>query len=199
MEGSTYVDIPAAPRQAEEIPAEAEPEPETAPEEEPRAEEEEPKPEPKPSRKRREPQEEPPASTAIVQALPSLTELAVEGRLAVVVTISGAAEVGHVPFHLVYDPQVLAFEYGEEGAFLGSDGAQTAFFATPSGGGGTIFVGLSRLGQTSGVSGAGNLCVLHFRAVGPGTTTLAFSSEKVRDPAGGLLPSVFVPVSVTVR
>ncbi len=199
MEGSTYVDIPSAPRQLEEAPPEPEPEPQAAPEEELPLEEEEPTPEPPSPRKRREPTEESPTSTAIVQAVPSHTELAVEGRLSVFVMISNATNVGHVPFHLVYDPRILQFEYGEEGSFLGSDGAQTAFFAAASGGGGTVVVGLSRLGQTSGVSGAGDLCVLHFTAVGPGTTSLAFSSEKVRDPAGGLVSSVFTPVSITVR
>jgi hypothetical protein len=199
MEGSTYVDIPEARQQAEETPRESEAEPEAAPEEEPPIEEEEPSPEPPSPRKKRKPAEEPPTSTAIVQAIPSLTELAVEGSLSVVVMISNATDVGHVPFHLVYDPQVLLFEYGEEGSFLGSDGAQTAFFAAGAGGGGTVVVGLSRLGQTSGVSGAGEMCVLHFTAVGPGTTALAFSSEKVRNPAGDPVPSVFVPVSITVR
>jgi hypothetical protein len=113
--------------------------------------------------------------------------------------IANATDVGHVPFHLVYDPQVLQFNYGEEGFFLGSDGAPTAFFAAASGGGGTVVVGLSRLGQTSGVSGAGDLCVLHFTAVGAGTTSLAFSSENVKGPDGDPLPSFFAPVSVTVR
>lgn len=199
IEGSTYVDIPDTSRQAQEAPHEPEPEAEVTPEEEPPPEEEEPAPEPPSPRKKRKPAEEQPTSTAIVQAVPSLSELTVEGSLSVVVMISNATNVGHVPFHLVYDPQVLLFEYGEEGSFLGSDGAQTAFFAAASGGGGIVVVGLSRLGQTTGVSGAGDLCVLHFRAVGPGTTALAFSSEKVKDPAGDPIPYVFTPVSITVR
>jgi hypothetical protein len=178
----------------EEIPIEEEDIPE--PLSEPASEEEEEEEEEAAEEPRRE---EPPDSTPVVQLIPAATELFVGDHLAVVVLISGASDVGHVPFHLLFNSQVLNFEYGEEGLFLGSDGGQTAFFAAAASGGGSVVVGLSRLGRSEGVSGSGELCVLHFTAVGPGSTTLTFSREKVKDGSNQILPALFVPVSINVH
>jgi hypothetical protein len=152
-----------------------------------------------PERSESEPQEEPLDSTPVVQLIPTATELTVGDHLAVVVLISGASDVGHVPFHLLFNPQVLQFEYGEEGGFLGSDGRQTAFFAAPASGGGSVVVGLSRLGRGDGITGGGELCVLHFSAIGAGQSALSFSREKVRDSANQIVSSVFIPVAVNVQ
>jgi hypothetical protein len=203
--GSTFTAIPSGQPQSPQAAAqEVDPEPENE-QEIPIEEEDIPEPlsEPTPSedneRPEREPQEEPPDSTPIVQLIPTVTELAVGDHLAVVVMISGASDVGHVPFHLLYNSQVLQFEYGEEGGFFGSDGRQTAFFAAPAGGGGGVVVGLSRLGGGDGISGGGELCVLHFTAIAPGPAAFAFSREKVRDSANQILLAVFLPAAVTVR
>jgi hypothetical protein len=204
--GSTFVAIPPDRTQpAEPAPeSQAEPEEETA-EEIPIEQAEEPEPlSESPSTEegdRREPEkkEEPSPSTPTVQLIPDVQELSVGEHLAVVVMISGASDVGHVPFHLLYDPRVLQFEYGEEGSFLRSDGRQTAFFASAASGGGEVVVGLSRFGGGEGVSGEGLLCILHFAAVGPGSSAISFSREKVRDAANQIVPSFFIATEVTVH
>ena len=129
--------------------------------------------------------------------IPSSTELLAGDPVSITVDISSAADVGHVPFHFNYNAEVLEFEYGAEGSFLGSDGVQTAFFATASRN--AVVVGLSRLGRVEGVSGGGELCVLHFTAVAPGNAALGFSRAKVRDSSNRIVPSVFESAAVVVH
>ena len=126
-------------------------------------------------------------------------DVAVGGRVSVRVVIADGANVGSVPFHVVFNPAVLRFEGGVEGGFLGSDGRQTAFFASTTSSGDTVVVGLSRLGGGDGVGGGGELCDLNFTAVGSGPAGLQFASAKVRDGANRIVPSVFGAVPVQVR
>lgn len=143
-----------------------------------------------------EPEAEP-ETIPFVRMVPSSTEVVAGGPVSITVEISSATDVGHVPFHLTYDSRVLEFESGDEGSYLGSDGVQTAFFATASRN--AVVVGLSRLGRIEGVSGGGDLCVLHFTAVGPGNAALGFSRAKVRDSSNQIVPSVFEPAVVVVH
>jgi hypothetical protein len=127
------------------------------------------------------------------------SEFEVGDRVAIRIEVAGAVDVGSVPFHVLYDPAVLQFEWGEEGPFLGGDGRQTAFFAAPTSQGDEVVIGLSRLGRGNGIVGAGELCVLYFTAVGPGDAGLGFSRAKVRDSNNRIVPSSFDPVAMSVR
>ena len=120
-------------------------------------------------------------------------------RVSIVIEIAGAADVGHVPFHVTIDPQVLQFEDGQEGNFLSSDGRQTAFFAAATGDGAAVVVGLSRLRRGDGIHGGGDLCVLHFNAVGPGDARLDFARAKVRDSGNRIVPAEFWGTAIVVR
>jgi len=126
-------------------------------------------------------------------------EVAVGGRLSIRVVIANGANVGSVPFHVLFNPAILRFEGGQEGSFLGGDGRQTAFFASATSTGDTVVVGLSRLGGGEGMTGGGELCVLSFTAVASGPSGLQFASAKVRDGANRIAPSVFGAVPVQVR
>ncbi len=133
----------------------------------------------------------PPPLPTRVGMIPTAVEVSVGDRVSVQIAIEAGDNVGHVPFHVRFNPRVLQFEAGDEGSFLRSDGAPTAFFAAPTSDGATIVVGLSRLGQPAGVSGSGDLCTLHFIVVGPGDAGLAFARAKVKDPANRALPALF--------
>jgi len=202
--GSTFVAIPAEQPPATIAPPQSKPAAERE-EEIPIEEEEIPEPlseSPSPDELERpepEPRDEPPDSRTVVQLIPNVAALSVGDHLAAVVMISGASDIGHVPFHLLYNSQVLLFEYGEEGLFLGGDGRQTAFFAASASGGGAVVVGLSRMGGGDGISGGGQLCTLHFTAIGPGAAGFAFSREKVRDSGNRIMPAFFMPAAVIVQ
>ena len=134
-----------------------------------------------------------------VEMAPSSAEYTTGDRVTVHVRIFNGTDVGSVPFHVVYDRRVLAFEGGEEEAFLSSDGRQTAFFAAPTTSGDRVVVGLSRLGRGDGIAGTGKLCVLHFTAIAPGDAGLAFSRAKIRDSSNGVVGASFEVRPVTVR
>jgi hypothetical protein len=134
----------------------------------------------------------------MVRMIPSSVRPGVGERVTIAVAIAAGTDVGHVPFHVVFDPRVLRFEYGEEGGFLGSDGRQTAFFASLASDGARVVVGLSRLGRGNGIHGGGVICVLHFTAVAPGNAALGFVSAKVRDSANQIVPAQFIAASVSV-
>jgi hypothetical protein len=120
-------------------------------------------------------------------------------RLTVAVTIANGRNVGSVPFHLVYDPQVVEFvSPATEGPYLGSDGGLTVFLAAESGAGGEIVVGLSRLGEPVGVDGSGTLALFEFDAVGEGDCGFGFSAASVKDPDAVDLTALFdvIPAAV---
>ena len=134
----------------------------------------------------------------MVRMLPTVSQIEVGDRVRVVVEISGAVDVGHVPFHVTVDPSVLRFENAHEGTFLRSDGRETAFFAAAANDT-SVVIGLSRLRAGDGIDGSGELCVLHFTAVGPGDAGLAFSRAKVRDSRNRILPADFRSAAIVVR
>lgn len=140
-----------------------------------------------------------PLSVPVVRMLPSAVEVEVGDRVSVMIEISGATDLGHVPFHITMDPQVLQFEYGEEGNFLRSDGRQTAFFAAATRDASVVVVGLSRLRQGDGIHGGGDLCVLYFNAVGSGDARLGFARAKVRDSSNRIVPAEFLGTAIVVR
>lgn len=134
-----------------------------------------------------------------VQMSPSSRKAGVGQTLTVRVRISNGADVGSVPFHVVYNPQVLEFESGEEGSFLNRDSAKTAFFAAPMSSPGEIVVGLSRLGSGEGANGGGVLCLLRFRVLARGDAGLAFQKASVKDPRNKILAGDFQPARVRAR
>jgi len=119
--------------------------------------------------------------------------------LTVEVWLLNGVDVSHVPFHLHFDPAVLAFRAAEEGSFLSGDGASTAFFASPVSTGGSLTVGLSRIGAVPGLTGGGLLCRLQFDVVGAGQASLDFSSAKVRNSSNRIVPSIYIPLALTAR
>ncbi len=103
-----------------------------------------------------------------------------------------------MPFHLRFNPQVLQFvPPALEGGFLNSDGTNTVFLASDTGG--EIVVGLSRLGGGQGATGTGNLASFQFLAIAEGDAGLAFTGASVKDPQAKNLPAAFSVVSVRVE
>ena len=79
-----------------------------------------------------------------------------------------------------------------------SDGANTVFLATPTGGGGELVVGLSRMGAGSGVTGTGSLATFRFQAIGAGDCGFNFTGAAVKDPQARNLPAAFHTAAVRV-
>ena len=82
---------------------------------------------------------------------------------------------------------------------MSSDGTNTVFLASDTGGGGEVVVGLSRLGGGEGISGSGVLASFQFLAVGAGDSGFAFTGLTVRDPQAKNLPVTPSSASVKVQ
>jgi hypothetical protein len=126
-------------------------------------------------------------------------QVSVGERISIRIEIADGVNVGSVPFHVVYNPDVLEFESGQEGSFLGRDGRQTAFFAAAMSNGREVVVGLSRLGRGEGIGGRGELCTLTFYVVGAGDAGLGFTRAHVRDFSNQIVPADFETAILTAH
>ena len=86
----------------------------------------------------------------------------------------------YAAFDMTYDPEVIEYLDATEGTFLNRNGTDATSFqaALQDGKQGRITIGMTRLGPIGNVSGDGTLLTLTFRAVGPGSTSLAFADPK---------------------
>jgi hypothetical protein len=134
-----------------------------------------------------------------VRTVPSAPTFRVGDLVTVEVRLENGTNVGSVPFHLRYNPQILQYEAPAiEGPYLRQDGASTVFLANDASGGGEVVVGLSRMGGGAGVSGSGSLATFSFRATAPGRGALAFTAASVKDPQARNLPASFIGGSIAV-
>ena len=142
--------------------------------------------------------DQPPQQAGVLMGLnppPQDGGYAVGTQFVIQVQLVNGENVGSVPYHLKYNPQVLQFlQPAQEGDFL-RQGADTVFLAPDVGG--EIVVGHSRMGG-SGVSGAGLLATFQFLAIAPGDAGFQFTSASVKDPQARNIPSFFSPASIQV-
>lgn len=119
------------------------------------------------------------------------------------VVVQNVGNAFYAAFDVAYDPAVVEFVSATEDGFLSRNGAdQTSFqVALQDGQQGKIAVGVTRLGQIGDVSGTGQLLTLSFRAVGPGTTALAFSNPReIKNSSGqNTVVSVWDDEVITVQ
>jgi general secretion pathway protein D len=144
-------------------------------------------------------EQKPPPGPAVVRMVPSSPSYRVGDAVVVEVRIENGTNVGSVPFHLRYNPQVLMFvPPAAEGPYLGQDGTGTVFLANDVAGGGNVVVGVSRMGGGEGVSGSGTVATFSFQAVAPGDCGFAFAAASVKDPLARNLPASFLSATVQV-
>jgi len=116
------------------------------------------------------------------------------------VWIAKAENVGSVPFHILYDKDVLQFlPPAIEGPFMGDDGTDTVFLAPDTGGGGELVVGIARLGGGAGAHGSGLLATFKFVVINPGSSEFAFTGASVKDPQARNLPATYSVVQLRVH
>jgi general secretion pathway protein D len=97
----------------------------------------------------------------------------------VTLQVAASSPVAHVPVTLYFDPQRLQATSVDAGDFLGGDGESTLLSdtATP----GRVVIGASRLGSIAGVSGAGAVARIHFKALKDGPAKIGFRHLRVLD------------------
>lgn len=95
-----------------------------------------------------------------------------------------------VAFDLIYPASLLSFVGAEEGTHLSGADGEASTSMQVSDDGGTLIVGLTRLGIVDGVGGTGVLMTLTFTVTGSGSGQLVFDRARAVDSRGATLGDV---------
>jgi general secretion pathway protein D len=121
-----------------------------------------------------------PTGPAVLTLRPSALQLRVGERITVDVTLeANGNEIASVPYHLVFDPNLLRVVSVSEGSFFRAQGANTLFI--PEIQPGRVIIGHSQFGGSESVSGSGVLATLTVEGVAPGSVSIAFENAAILD------------------
>jgi general secretion pathway protein D len=132
--------------------------------------------------------------------LPRQLEVAAGDRFEVAVQVSADRPISHLPLTLGFDPALLAVEAVAPGDFLGDAAAAKAEILADFSRPGEVVVGASRLGDQPGVTGAGTLVRVTFRALTAGSALIGFSGRQALDSSlRPVLPISVMPAHIEVQ
>ena len=128
------------------------------------------------------------------QALRATVGDSFEARL----DVRARAPLSHLPLRLRYDPERIEVTSVRAESFLGNQDEISLMTDTSTPG--TVIVGLSQLGDQTGVAGRGRLLALEVRAVGPGMATIAVEQARPKGPELEALPIPVVrPLEIEIQ
>ena len=127
-----------------------------------------------------------PLSLALV---PAVSTQPVGGTFIMTVQATGAHDLFSVPMQVQFDPKVLALENVDDGDLLRRDG-QSVALAHRDDGNGTLVLNESRPPGATGVNGDGPLCVLRFKVLAPGDTTVALTKVGAKNSMQANYPAI---------
>ena len=113
------------------------------------------------------------------------------------VMVSGGRDVYSVALQAQYDPKVLQLVNVDSGDFLSRDLKPVALAHRIDNG--TVTISASRPPQVGGINGDGSLCVLTFKAIGPGDATISLTKVGAKDSLQANIPAVGAPAVVHVK
>ncbi len=116
---------------------------------------------------------------------PCIKEVKLNQECELNIVAEGVNNLFGAAFDLIFNPDILEAATVTEGNFLNQDGQLTHFMKKVDGS--RIIIGIARLGQVYGVSGAGVLCKIIFNAKAEGRGTLSFENIALNDPVFNLL------------
>ena len=131
-----------------------------------------------------------------ISVMPPVGTQAVGSTFQLAITVANAHDLYSVPLQLQFNPNVLSLVNVDSGDFLGRDGQAVAVVHRDEGG--SVTISASRPPNVNGISGAGTLCTLTFKALAAGDTPVAFvrvgakNSAQVNLPAAGTQAVVHV-------
>ena len=124
--------------------------------------------------------------------------VAVGSTFQVPIVLMGGADVASVPIQVQYDPASLSLVNVNPGDLLGRDGQAVALVHRDDGPG-NITINAARPPGSTGVSGAGVVCVLSFQARVAGQSSLSMTRAAAVTSAQSVLPGKGNTVSITVK
>ena len=113
------------------------------------------------------------------------------------VMVTGGRDVYSVALQAQYDPKVLQLVNVDSGDFLSRDLKPVALAHRIDNG--TVTISASRPPQVGGINGDGALCVLTFKAIGPGDSTISLTKVGAKDSLQANIPAVGAPAVVHVQ
>jgi general secretion pathway protein D len=144
-----------------------------------------------------EPREPENSGASSVYLSPASFEAPREREFRMNVELSSEKEIGNCSLVLTFDPRVLKLKDVLEGGGLRQLGEKVPFLKNISGG--TCTIGFSSPPGGAGFKGRGVLAVLVFQAVGPGQTSLGFTSATAGSPMGQAILLETGEASVNIR
>jgi general secretion pathway protein D len=111
-----------------------------------------------------------PVSVALV---PQSSAQTVGSTFQVAVNVQNGQDIFAVPMQIQFNPAVLQLVNVDAGQFLSQDGKPGTVVHRDDGNG-TVTIGATRPPQARGVSGAGSVCTLTFKAVAQGDSGISF-------------------------
>jgi len=132
--------------------------------------------------------------------VPGDTVLSAGDTLVVRVSLIDGREISGVPFHLLFNPEVLEFVGTREGSVFRSTAEAPLLLAgvNPNRPG-DLAVGLAMISSAEPPSISGDILEIEFRAVGSGESDLVFDRASVRGAHGETVSADFLSSTVTVR
>jgi general secretion pathway protein D len=121
----------------------------------------------------------PPVSVALV---PANGLQAVGSTFQVAVNVRDGKDLVSVPMQIQFNPNVLQLQNVDAGTYLSKDG-KPATVVHRDDGNGMVTIGATRPPQATGVSGTGSVCLLTFKAVAQGDSTISFVKVGAKNSA----------------
>ncbi len=137
----------------------------------------------------------PPLSLTVV---PQVVNQAVGSTFQVAVMAANAHDLFSVPMQVQFDPRVLSLVDVDSGELLSRDGQAVALVHRDEGNG-MVTISASRPPGTAGVTGAGTVCTLTFKALAGGDATLALVKLGAKDSKQNSLPTIGTQATVHVK
>jgi len=123
------------------------------------------------------------ATTPLTLAVtPGSSNQAVGATFQVSIVAQDAHDLFAVPLQIQFDSKVLALVNVDAGDLLGKDGQPVALVHRDEGNG-AVTISATRPPGAKGVDGQGSICMLTFKAIGPGDSTIALTRIGTRDSA----------------
>ncbi len=129
------------------------------------------------------------ATPMTLAVTPGSANQAVGSTFQVSIMASNAHDLFAVPMQVQFDPKVLQLVNVDAGDLLGKDGQSVALVHRDEGNG-ALTISATRPPGARGVDGQGSICVLTFKAIGPGDSTLALTRIGTRDSQQNRIASV---------
>ncbi len=116
------------------------------------------------------------------------------------VILDGSPAISSVPFHVLFNPEVLRFISARQGsAYSGTSLQPILIGGVNPDRPGDLAVGLSFVGTAAVLAPTAEIIVLEFEATASGESPLAFERASARDPGGAILSLDAASTSILVR